>query len=1142
MCFCVSSLGNLPVGIRIDIMYSLLILSSPLHITTCAVYTVTPDDHYYPNTTCHHCHNLQHYLLNVTKYFTSNTQLLFLPGLHHLHTDLIVQNVHNISLIGSTANGTTLDTVIQCNSSYAIVMTNITDLTMNSMIIKGCNKKVGIHWASVTIENCVNVDLSYLDGFYGELYLLGMNVLGKSRFIHISCNEIHVIYNKNQARYVNNTLLIDHLQQVGYVNSTYIQFRIYQHSYEVEIQLAHITFQQQRSMSLYGQLHNSILLIMDCKFLSNIQSLIIVHSTNENSNVVFINCKFMNNVQSYSLIDTCDVNVTIINCIFNGTSIIQLSGHLSVFHHEGIITVVIKNMHLLHGRSSLAISNANLLLEGMVTFHNITNHDSIITIMHNSTITVHGRIEFSNNYVCQLISFAHINIQYIKMKEPSIITIHHNHMSNYFVNSPCETLYHFCIFQYFSDRTLEQGNFSIMFYNNQHVDYCNDTIWKNSCFLPIIATCYWLPQSTYNHAIPTDVNNWFIKYNNNSTKLNSNHSILCACNDQMKRDSSINDLGYLYPGETLTLFLYHVNKESNHYYTKVTVISDISVPHTKPCVVVNIIEQTQLISDNNCSELSYRSLKFAYDVWCVLLLRVANDDKRFYIRKLSCPPGFAEINDICECDPMIVSYGITQCDIDNQTVLRPTNIWITATAQIPYSYHTTEYCPFQYCLPHSSHLNFSTPNSQCQFNRSGLLCGHCQQGLSTVLSSSKCQQCSSVYLLLTIQISIIGLIFVFLLFYLNLTITNGTINAFILYANIVSINYAIFFPQTNVLTSAYTFISLANLDLGIQTCFYNGMDDYAKMWLQLAFPFYLIFIATLIIITSRYSTTIQRLTARRALPVLATLFLLSYTKILRIVSSVLFFYSTITHLPSKHTTLVWSVDANVSLFGVRFTILFIVCLILFLILVPFNVILLFTRTLSTFRFINRFKPLLDAYQGPYKISYYNYTGIQLLIRVIFFSLSSLERNINLVLGTIILSAIIGIQGITSPLKSKWKKFQEVLYMINLQILYVVALYDQQLISVIAFNVLFDIATFHLALTVMYHCIMYSCSNNFRTTLYLRIVVLSGWIKGCRLLSTFYHQRHLNIVNEFWERHNTRNEIPEAVNYHRCQETLLNEDY
>ena len=273
---------------------------------------------------------------------------------------------------------------------------------------------------------------------------------------------------------------------------------------------------------------------------------------------------------------------------------------------------------------------------------------------------------------------------------------------------------------------------------------------------------------------------------------------------------------------------------------------------------------------------------------------------------------------------MIVNYGITQCNINNQTVLRPRNIWIIATAQIPYSYCITEHCPFHYCLRHSSHLNFSTPNSQCQLNRSGLLCGHCQQGLSTVFSSSKCQHCSNIYLLLIIPIAIIGLIFVFLLFYLNLTITNGTINAFILYANIVSINFTIFFPQTNAFTPAYTFISIANLDLGTETCFYNGMDDYAKMWLQLAFPFYLIFIATLIIITSRYSTTIQRLTARRALPVLATLFLLSYTKILRIVSSVLFFYSTIAHLPSKHTTLVWSVDANVPLFGVRFTIIIIV--------------------------------------------------------------------------------------------------------------------------------------------------------------------------------------------------------------------------
>jgi len=92
------------------------------------------------------------------------------------------------------------------------------------------------------------------------------------------------------------------------------------------------------------------------------------------------------------------------------------------------------------------------------------------------------------------------------------------------------------------------------------------------------------------------------------------------------------------------------------------------------------------------------------------------------------------------------------------------------------------------------------------------------------------------------------------------------------------------------------------------------MNEYTRTWLQLAFPIYLIFIATLLIITSRYSTAIQRLTARRALPVLATLFLLSYTKVLLTVSNVLFSYTTITYLPSNDTTLVWSVDTSVPLF------------------------------------------------------------------------------------------------------------------------------------------------------------------------------------------------------------------------------------
>ena len=160
-----------------------------------------------------------------------------------------------------------------------------------------------------------------------------------------------------------------------------------------------------------------------------------------------------------------------------------------------------------------------------------------------------------------------------------------------------------------------------------------------------------------------------------------------------------------------------------------------------------------------------------------------------------------------------------------------------------------------------------------------------------------------------------------MLFTFNLTVTNGIINTLIFYVNIISISYSQFCYDSH--SPDCTILSLFNLDLGIETCFYDGMDGYTKMWLQLAFPSYLMIIAFTLIIGSRHSTKLQRLTANRVLKVLATLFLLSYTKVLLTMCQVLFFFSPITHLPSNHvhTTLVWSVDTGVVLFGVKFCIL-----------------------------------------------------------------------------------------------------------------------------------------------------------------------------------------------------------------------------
>ena len=636
---------------------------------------------------------------------------------------------------------------------------------------------------------------------------------------------------------------------------------------------------------------------------------------------------------------------------------------------------------------------------------------------------------------------------------------------------------------------------------------------------------------------PLDVNEKYVKFINNSDGLPQMNTkkLLCYSIDDVNYDCYKDDLGYLYPGQTVTVLFCYPENLTTFDYAEVSVDISINGIHFTLCIVHNSKELIQFTS-KKCTRLQY-TIAFSTDNWCELFIKIPFMYSRymeynvFYVRQFPCPLGFIKTDGICQCYPSFSQFGITDCNINNQTILRPANSWISTTSQG--NYYVSLHCPFHYCKQRSFYLNLSTPDLQCQFNRSGILCGCCQVGLSTVFGSPDCQHCSNVYLLLIMPIAITGIVLVLLLFVLNLTVTDGTINAFILYANIISVNGTIF--PYNGSRFAYVFIALTNLDLGIKTCFYNGMDDYAKMWLQLAFPFCLIFIATLLIIASHYSHRIQKITAHRALPVLATLFLLSYTKILRIISIVLFFYSPITHLPSKHTTHVWSMDANVTLFGVQFTLLFIVCLILFLILIPFNIILLFTKTVSRFNIVTKFKPLLDAYQGPYKFELYYWTGLQLMLRTIFFGLSSLDSKINFITGLIILGITNVVHAYSKPFKSNLKNYQENLFIINLLSLYTFALsFGQNEINKLSVEILIILAAVQFILIVFYHIFIYAHGGAIQKTAMSMLHTLYRW------MGRFYKKPQ--VCNQQFELH-LRCDIPEVThNYHEYQEPLIGQEY
>jgi len=240
-----------------------------------------------------------------------------------------------------------------------------------------------------------------------------------------------------------------------------------------------------------------------------------------------------------------------------------------------------------------------------------------------------------------------------------------------------------------------------------------------------IVQCYWLPQSSFNTTIPLDVNKQYIHYVNNSEFLYlSRERAFCYCKDEKYYDCSKDELGPIYPGQTLTVSLYA-------HSTEIVTEIETNPTYLSKCTVIDAKENVQLIY-KNCAKVKY-TIAFPTNNWCELILKVSqiqNQYNSFYIRELPCPLGFIKTDGICQCHPLFKQYGFTDCDINTQTILRPTNGWIFLNIHNhindSFSCYISQQCPLDYCKPYPFYLNLSTPNSQCMFNRAGFLCRQCQ--------------------------------------------------------------------------------------------------------------------------------------------------------------------------------------------------------------------------------------------------------------------------------------------------------------------------------------------------------------------------------------------------------------------------------
>ena len=608
-----------------------------------------------------------------------------------------------------------------------------------------------------------------------------------------------------------------------------------------------------------------------------------------------------------------------------------------------------------------------------------------------------------------------------------------------------------------------------------------------------IDNCEVIPGTAFDQYSYIELAKTFVVENN----INKQERDICNCDGNGKLTAICtrngDELVATWPGKTVkTRFI--VPKHDLNTSTIELLLDELQ----SNCILLDKSELYQH-RPNNCSEFQY-TLSSLDNSRCSLSLReteILDVTETFWIKLEPCPLGFSldTKSRICQCDQILRQFSlpIISCDINSMMIVRQANSWIYGeerdkehVTNYIYIYKASSSCPFDYCQPHSSKLLLlnNSDAQQCQYNRTGVACGHCPVNLSAIFGSSKCQQCSNIYLLIIIPIAIVGAVLVLLMFTLNLTIVNGTITTFILYINIVSINKTLLFP-THLLSTIplYVMIAMANLDLGVELCFYNGMDDYAKVWLRLAFPFYLMFIATLLIIASRYFRIVQRVTAQRGLPVLATLFLLSYTKILSTTCTVLFSYTKVVTISRNahsilldhRVELVWSVSTDVTLFEAKHIILFIVNLLLLLILIPFNIILLFNRKLSTFKMISKFKPILDPYKAPYKDKFYYWAGYQLVIRIGYLLAASLNKNNNLTVAMLITGFVMFIHGYIHPFKHKLLNLQELIMLLNLLIVYVSTNFEQDYYQIIV-RIIVGVAMIYFTVVLVWHSMIQICSK------------------------------------------------------------------
>ena len=974
------------------------------------------------------------YLAEQEQYFRSNVTFLFSPGLHRMNRSLQVTNVSNLYFYGNTSLNVTL--VHNCTKnglSTPLVFSSFSYVTFEGLTFDLCTSFDDGLLSFLTGNNVSITDIKFQGACSNGSYIAAQNVkniaISRVQFTKIESNWNannpcgDICFHKN----VSGIIQLQNLWFIDFPGTTLAQFSFINFGSSLVdsafILIDNSTFYCKRPLTV--NLGNASLTLNGINALGcHTNFLPAFHIT-----TISGNCSIKNSrIEEYNYaiyVSTFNNSLLEIRqCVLQGNTIVEgskqilqqkLASALSVYGAESQVFHLIIDVKFINNGRPLtnytAVSSPTFLVDDSLLEIDecqfISNQGNALYI-YDSHMKLKGTIYFANNTGFQGAAL-YLDTKFLIKPTMALITFENNQAETaggaiYIANTLSACPFDEPVLSGIIFRNNNAGRAGDAIYGG-NLDQALATKWG------VVFRCVQILRNISVFKTPSSL-----------SLISSNPSRVCLCKTTNPDCLQIFRNMAVFPGEEFTIPVVVVGQTfgtaTGYVYAQLLLLVNVTAR-------LGDLQHFQLVTQRHCNDLTYTLYSDRAEQVIVLVLTATSDLVEDYVDNSTvnsaineynknnhsyvpkqllnfpvyvnittkpCPSGFKLTGSPpeCRCIRKLQNLHGVKCHISKKQLERSGTVWIgfennTNDSIVVFS----KYCPYSFCTEDKVNI-FMSPSSQCQYNHTGRLCGKCPNGWSLTLGKSQCRNCSSVHLYLIVPFAVGGVMLVIFIKVTDLTIANGLINGLILYANLVKANdYAFFTTTSNAdyLSFLQAFVDWLNLDLGIETCFFDGMNGYWKTWLQFVFPIYIWAIALSMILLARYSMRMARLLGNNSVPVLATLFTLSYAKLFRTIITALTFTNVEDEQGGK--SLAWSYDGTIDYLNLKHSLLFTVAVLVLLCLwLPYTCVLLFGQCLQRCnihvisRLITRTKPFLDAHYGPFKDKHRYWFGMLLVARAV----------------------------------------------------------------------------------------------------------------------------------------------------------------